>query len=159
VNRITSYLKRKYSEWKSYVKALFKQGLSPHEVALSIALASFWGVIPLLGIATPAVTFLTLKWKLNLPIAIFTTYVLSPLHVGLFIPFIHAGEWLLGIPHLPITFDALRDGLKSDILLTLSERGWQLSYGVLGWIMITLPLSVIIYLLFKSILSRKSTSH
>jgi len=133
---------------------LLTQGLSPHEIGLSVAFAVFWGVIPVFGVATPMITFLAIRYKLNVPIAIFVTYVLSPLHVGLFIPFIHAGEWLLGQEHLAITFEAIREGFSQDILETLADRGWQLSYGLLAWLVIMLPISIASYYLAKVIYKR-----
>jgi len=133
---------------------LLTQGLSPHEIGLSVAFAVFWGVIPVFGVATPVITFFAIRWKLNVPIAIFVTYVLSPLHVGLFIPFIHAGEWLLGQEHLPITFEAIREGFSQDILETLADRGWQLSYALLAWLVIMLPISIASYYLAKTIYKR-----
>lgn len=149
-------IRQRFEKFKIYVLDLFKQGLSPHELALSLAVASFWGVIPLLGIATPAVAFFSLRWKLNLPIAMFVTYAISPLHVGLFIPFIHVGERLLGVEHIPITWAAMKQGFQEDIIQTLLDRGWQLGYGVIGWTVIALPVSIAMYYILKLLLdSRK----
>lgn len=141
-----------------YIKKLFTQGLSPHEIGLSIAVASFWGVIPFIGVATPAVTFLCLRWKLNLPIAMFFTYALSPLHIGLFIPFIYGGEWILGVDHLPITWEVMKQEFSDDIRQALLDRGWQLLYGLIGWVILMLPISMAVYFLTKFIVTRSHKS-
>jgi len=141
-------LKARIKRGWAYVKSLFKQGLSPHELALSIATACFWGVIPIIGIATPAVTFSAIKAKLNLPLILFVTYLLSPFHIGLFVPFVIAGEWIVGAEHVPFTFEVMRTSFQTDVLGMIQERGLQILYGLIGWLVITAPIAVLVYYTF-----------
>lgn len=155
---IRSYISKKSRVLGRYVRKIFSQGLTPHELSLSVVIAIFWGLIPFFGVATPMVTFICLRLKLNLPIAMFLTYALSPLHVGLFIPFIYAGEWMLGIEHLPISIEALRSGLSDDFILTITQRCSQIIFGLFGWLVILLPTSIVLYHILTSLLKHREKS-
>lgn len=137
----------KNKKWYKKTKAVFSQGLTPKEMALSIVLGSFLGVIPLIGVATPVVTFLAIYLRLNLPLALFMTYALSPMHVLLFLPFIYGGEAIMGIEHIPITFEGVKTAFQADIMTALSDLSLQLGYGLIGWIVIGIPVSIALFFL------------
>ena len=153
---IGSYISRKVKVIRRYARRIFSQGISTHELSLSVAVAIFWGLFPFPGVATPVITFICLKWRLNLPIAMFLAYAIIPLQVGLFIPLIYAGEWMSGTEHLPISFEALNHGLRDGLLMTLVQRAGQIGYGVMGWIVLILPLSMLLYYILKSLLVRRA---
>lgn len=150
----------KKSKWHKKTKAVFSQGLTPWEMSLSIILGSFLGVIPLIGVATPVVTALCLYFRLNLPLAMFMTYALSPLHVLLFLPFVYGGETILGVEHMPITFEAVKAAFQDDIITAISDLSLQLGYGLVGWLVIGIPVTIvlffIIYFTLKYFQKRKS---
>lgn len=142
----------KEKRWYKKTKAVFSQGLTPWEMALSIVLGAFWGVIPLIGIATPAITFSAIYFRLNLPLALFMTYAVSPLHVLLFLPFIYAGEAIVGAEHLPITFERVQSAFQEDFMAALSDLSLQLGHGLVGWITIGIPVSIALFFLIYYIL-------
>ncbi len=152
-------LDKLYERSKSSVKELFTQGLTPHEIALSIAVASYWGLFPFPGIATPVLTFICWKWKLNLPIAMFLAYAIIPLQISLFIPYVYGGEWIFGAEHLPINFESFRDELSSGLVQTLLQRGTQIGHGIVGWLVFTLPAFVLIYVVLKWIFTLRTRSN
>ena len=82
-------------KWIRKISALFRQGLTPVELALSMSIGAAVGVIPLFGITTFITTAIILRLRLNLPVALFMTYALGPAHVLLFLPFIRFGEGVL----------------------------------------------------------------
>ncbi len=147
-----NWQKVKANKWTQKLIKVFNRGLTPWEMALSIMLGSFFGAIPLIGVATPAVTYLSIILRLNVPIALFMTYAVSPLHVLLFIPFIHLGEWILGFPQTSITFDAVTTAFKTDIIVALKDMALQLGCGLVGWILIGLPVAMILLFVLYSIL-------
>lgn len=148
----------KNKRWYQKTKAVFSQGLTPKEMALSIVLGSFLGAIPLIGVATPAVTFLALYLRLNLPLALFMTYAVSPLHVLLFLPFIYGGEAILGVEHMPITFEGVKTAFQADIMTALSDLSLQLGYGLVGWVVIGIPVSIGLFFLIYISLKYWSTA-
>jgi uncharacterized protein (DUF2062 family) len=62
---------------------------------MSIAAAAAFGVIPMFGVTTIAITCLALYLRFNLPLALFVTYAMGPIHLLLFIPFIRVGEFIM----------------------------------------------------------------
>ena len=131
------------------VIALFNQGLTPRELSLSIALGILIGVIPLFGIATPLITGLSIWLRLNLPLAVFMTYAVSPIHLLLFIPFIRIGEWLYGVQHSLLTFTAIKEAFVADYITAIQDLIFHLCCGVTGWIVVGFPVAMgLFYLLF-----------
>ncbi len=149
----------KEKRWYIKTKAVFNQGLTPREMAISIVLGSFLGVVPLIGVATPAITFLAIYFRLNLPLALFITYAVSPLHVLLFLPFIYAGETIVGADHLPITFERVQSAFQADFMAALSEMSLQLGYGIVGWITIGIPVSIALFFLIYYMLKYNPRLH
>ena len=142
----------KYS-WVRKGLALFKQGLSPRALALSITLGVVIGILPLFGIATWIVTFLAVSLRVNLPITIFTLYAVSPLHLILFLPFIKLGEWLLSIDATIISLDAIHLAFKTDFFKALYDLSFELAYGVLAWAILAIPIAAIVYFMLWTIFS------
>ena len=126
------------------IKEIFTQGISFKEIILSAALGSLIGIMPIFGIATLLITFLTLRFKLNIAIAILFTYIVSPFQAILFIPFIHLGEKAIGIKHTLLTFDAIKNAFESNILTTMKDLWLEIVCGLMGWSAIAIPVLILI---------------
>ncbi len=137
----------KYTEIKNHrltrrIIALFNQGLTPRELSLSITLGVLIGVLPLFGIATPLITGLSIWLRLNLPLAVFMTYAVSPIHLLLFIPFIRVGEWLYGVQHSILTFASIKNAFVHDYVAALQDLIFHLCCGLTGWVVIGFPVTI-----------------
>ena len=135
----------KEHKWIVKLRSLFQQGLGTKEMALSIAIGSYIGVLPLFGISTALVTAIAVWWRLNLPIAIFFTYAVGPIHILLIIPFIRLGEYIFGVKHMLLTVSAIKEAFQSDFFQALSDLALQIVCGVTGWIVIGIPVTYIFY--------------
>lgn len=82
---------------------IFRQGVSPKKLALSVALGVVIGVIPLPGWSTALCALVSLIWGLNVPAIQLVNYLLYPVQLALLIPFFRLGETLFGAPHLPLS--------------------------------------------------------
>lgn len=111
------------------IKEIFTQGLSAKEIILSALLGSLIGIVPVLGVAILLVTFLALRFKLNIAIAILFTYIVTPLQALLFIPFIHLGEKAIGIKHTLLTFEAIKKSFHKDIWITTKDLWLEIVCG------------------------------
>lgn len=134
------------------IKEIFTQGLSAKEIILSALLGSVIGIVPVLGVATLLVTFLALRFKLNIAIAILFIYIVTPLQALLFIPFIHLGERTIGIKHTLLTFEAIKNSFHKDIWITTKDLWLEIVCGLMGWSTIAIPF----FVLLSVIKSRKS---
>ena len=73
---------------------LLKQGMDPSRLALAIASGSVVGVFPVLGIATIICTGIAAVYRLNLPAIQLASYLVFPMQIILFFPFLYIGEVL-----------------------------------------------------------------
>ncbi|SHK39492.1 DUF2062 domain-containing protein [Maribacter aquivivus] len=137
--------------WNKF-KELFKQGLTPKQLSLSITVAIVVSLFPIFGISTIVLTALAVRYKLNLPIMIALSYVVEPIKALLFIPFINIGETLFGTAHTLLTFEAIKASYDLNFWNTLSSLSYELLCGFVGWGLTILPASIFFYFLLKEML-------
>lgn len=146
---------------KNYLKnvwiklvALFKQGLSPKLLALSIAVSMVVSMFPIFGITTLVLACIAIPLKLNLPIMIVLSYVFEPLKLFLLIPFINIGAKIFGAKHTLLTYEAIKTSYEFDFFGTTRSLAYELICGFGGWVIIALPVSILFYLLLKMLFSK-----
>jgi cyclopropane-fatty-acyl-phospholipid synthase len=86
--------------------ALLRQGVSPERLALCVAIGIVVGNIPVLGTSTIICTVIALLFRLNLPAMQLVQAAMAPTQVLLIIPYVRLGEWLLRVPHQPVSIAA-----------------------------------------------------
>lgn len=138
--------------WRKLV-VLFKQGLTPKQLALSLVVSTLVSIFPMYGISTIILTFIALRLKLNLPIMIVVSYIAEPIKVLLLIPFINIGAWFFGAEHTLLTFEAIKASYRESFMDTLKTLSYHLLYGFMGWTLVAIPLSVVLYFILKGILT------
>ena len=79
---MTGYFKKIWNK----IKKLFKQGLTPVQLAMTITMAVLVSLFPIFGITTIVLTAIALPMRLNLPIMIVLSYIIEPLKILLLIP-------------------------------------------------------------------------
>jgi uncharacterized protein (DUF2062 family) len=141
---------------RSKLVSLFKQGLSPKQLALSISISILISIFPIFGITTIVLTCIALPLKLNLPIAIALSYIVEPLKLLLMIPFINIGASLLGTEHALITFEAIKTSYQTDFFKTLSFLSYELLCGAIGWAITAIPFLIVFYLFLEMVLKFSS---
>jgi uncharacterized protein (DUF2062 family) len=82
---------------------LLRQGVSPEKLALCVAIGIVVGNIPILGTSTIICTVIALLFRLNLPAIQLAQAAMAPTQLLLIIPYIRLGEWLLRVPHQPLS--------------------------------------------------------
>lgn len=138
--------------WKKF-KELFKQGITPKQLALSITVATVVSLFPIFGVSTIVLTALAVKYKLNLPIMIALSYVVEPLKAILFIPFTNIGATIFGTEHTLLTFEAIKISYEASFLDTAKKLSFELLCGTVGWTLTTIPLGILSYFMLKVILT------
>lgn len=133
---------------------VFKQGLTPKQLALSLTVSIVVSLFPIFGITTVILTLLALKLKLNLPIMIIISYAIEPLKALLIIPFIKIGGSIFGTEHKLLDLMSIKESFKENsILETVGTLSFELLCGFAGWFSTVLPLSIPLYFLLKFILT------
>ena len=100
--------------------------------------------MPILGIATISVTFLALRFHLNLAVAILFSYLVAPLQILLFFSFIHLGKKVFFLKQSILTFDAIKIMFQKPILHVVKELWIEIACGLLGWSAVAVPVFVLI---------------
>jgi len=137
--------------WRKF-KELFKQGITPKQIALSITVATVVSLFPIFGISTLVLTALAVRFKLNLPIMIVLSYIIEPIKAILFVPFINIGETLFGTEHTLLTFQAIKASYDLSFWTTVKSLSYELLCGFAGWTLTVLPTSILLYFLLKEML-------
>lgn len=137
------------------VLGLLKQGLTPTQLALTVALGTVIGTIPLLGTTTLLATFVALRLRLNVPAMHTVCLLLSPLQLLLLVPLLARGAGLLGGPAQPnLSVAGIRHLISTDWRAALSLL-WRAELGALAiWLLAGVPLGLLLYFGLKPVLRR-----
>ena len=131
---------------------LLSQGITPHKIALTIALGVVLGVAPVLGSTTLLCTAAALVFGINLPLIQVVNYLVYPLQLLLLIPFIQGGQWLFRQPPLPFSFAQLTALLRLRFWQTLAMLWEYTLHGLIAWLILGGMSAFIIYMVLRPIL-------
>jgi uncharacterized protein (DUF2062 family) len=123
---------------------LLKQGISPHRLALCVAIGVVVGNVPILGISTLLCAAIALAFRLNLPAMQLVQAAMAPTQLLLIIPFVRLGEWILRVPHQAVS-------IKEGLALVAQGAGhavallWNaILHAGLAWILVA-PFAVFLF--------------
>jgi uncharacterized protein (DUF2062 family) len=136
------------------VRSLLRQGVSPRALALSLAAGAVIAVIPIFGIATFVAFLVAAMFRLNHVAIQLTNYLIYPLQFVLFIPFVRAGEMLLGLTPVVISASELAHRIMTDFSATIAEYGLAIAAATLAWALIAIPLTALLTALLQYVLAR-----
>ncbi len=141
LNDMKSFFTKIYNK----IVAVFKQGLEPIQVFKSILIALLFTIIPLPGTTTIILTTVALKAKLNLPIMITFSYLITPLQYALLMPFIKVGETVFSTQHTLYSVQAIMASFEMGFFNTLQKLTFEIICGIAGWAVITIPAAFLFY--------------
>ncbi len=124
---------------------LLRQGLTPHKLALSLALGVALSCFPVFGTTTILCAIVAVAFRLNLPAIQVGNYLALPLQLALFIPFMRLGERILRAPRFPLSPEQLLVMAKTrpDKTMRLLLSGqW---HAILGWIVVAPGIALVAY--------------
>ncbi len=124
---------------------LLKEGITPQKLAQSVTLGIVMGFIPIWGISTSLCVALGLKFRLNMVAIQTANYLVAPLQLLVFIPFIHLGNFFTQSASFPYTAEQVLLEIQQAPEVMFLEFGWAITQGVLAWALVMLPLSLILY--------------
>jgi uncharacterized protein (DUF2062 family) len=92
-----------------------KQGLSPEELALCVALGGVLAIFPIVGSTTLLCALVAWAARLNQPVIQTVNYMFYPVQILLLIPFYRMGECLFRAPHLPLSVHEVKRLIQSGM--------------------------------------------
>lgn len=135
------------------VVALLSEGMTPHKLALTLALGIMLGAIPVLGTTTILCALAAVVFRLNLPLIQAMNFLAYPLQLLLLIPFMQAGQWIFREPPLPFTYHQLLALFHAGFWHAL-EMLWSYSlHGLVAWLILGGAGALIVYLVTRSLFS------
>jgi len=112
---------------------------------LAIALAVPLGIVPVYGFITPLATVIAIWWRLNVALVLGILYLVFPLQLLLFVPFLWLGGMLFQLSPLPFS--------PTELMVMVENEGWKLfqqiwktNLAAVGvWLLIAVPLGALLY--------------
>ena len=132
---------------------LLKQGLDPSKLSLALTSGAVIGVFPVLGIATFACGGVAALFRLNHPAIQLANYIVFPIQMILFFPFLAIGETVTGNSLDAISQTKLAETFSLGFLTAIQELTQYFMLASLGWILALAPLFVILYFALKHLIS------
>jgi uncharacterized protein (DUF2062 family) len=131
MNRVRNWVQAKVVQ---PVVTVIKAGITPHKLALSLAVGLSCGIFPIPGLTTLPVLAVAFAAGLNVPIAQVINLLVTPLNLMTVVPFKNLGESLLGAEPAPLSVADLASGLRVAPIATLRDTGAAIAHALFGWL-------------------------
>lgn len=131
-----------------------RQGLTPHELALTLAVGLCLSVPPVIGTTTILCALAAVALRLNQPLIQAVNFLAYPLQLLLLVPYLRAGEWLFREPHTPLSPSKIAAMARTDLRGTIASLGTVLWHGALVWAVLSVPMGFLLYAILKPGLAR-----
>ena len=128
--------------------------MTPHKLAVTVAVGTVVGILPGLGVTTVMGTALAARFRLNIAATVLVSYLVHPLQLLLIIPFIKAGVFMFGLDDLKLTLDEMIAMFKMDWLAALNKLWMANLAAVLAWAILVIPVGALLYFALLPILKR-----
>jgi len=115
---------------------LLKQGITPEKLAVSAVLGFILGIFPVLGSTMILCAAASYIFRLNIAAIQTVNYLVYPLQLLFFIPFIRIGEFILNSEPFPISMEKIFSLLQQDIVLAVRTFWTANLHGIFAWAVI-----------------------
>jgi len=146
-----------YKKLINEIKIAFLQGFTPKKIAQSIAIGLVFGTIPFC-ISTILCTAVAILLRLNQPIIQLINFLVFPLQIGLFIPYLKLGEFLLKEKTIPLNYLEIKEIFNLSAKLFILKLGKTIIFALLGWLILSPFIFISSYYFIFLILNKISTS-
>lgn len=132
--------------------AQLRQGITPDQLALSLALGIVLGLFPILGATSALCALAAFRLRLNQPAIQLVNWLCAPLQLLLLLPFYHAGT-CFGAPRLSLSVVQLVARFKGEGLLGfVADFGLVALGGIAVWLLLAPPVAALLYFLLRPLL-------
>ena len=137
------------------VLGLLRQGLSPEQLALTVAVGVCVGLVPFLGAITTLAALAALRLRLNVAAMQLVSHLMTPLQLLIFVPLLRQGARLLGnAQEKELSLAQVRQLFTHDWRAALHLL-WRAEVGALAlWLLGALPLMVVLYFVLRPLFRR-----
>jgi len=133
-----------------------KDGLTPEKLAFSVTIGIVSGIFPVIGMTTLLSIVLTMLFRQNLLIVQSVQWILALVQILLIIPFMQFGAYLLHQSVAHINMEQINHAFQPGMLSGIKTVGMFHLYGILTWLILSIPASAVSYFGLLFIFQRKS---
>ena len=130
-------------------KRTLSKGLDKKKVVYSIAIGLSGGIFPVLGTTTVLCIGLTFLFRANHAIVQLINWAVYPLQIIFYIPLIKLGTVIFSGPDFELSFLQVKEAFQSGFFNGIEIIGMAHLYGILAWIIVSIPLAIISYFLLS----------
>jgi uncharacterized protein (DUF2062 family) len=128
-----------FSRLTSLVSGELRKGLTPLEIARTLAIAVVLGLFPLLGFTTLLCGIFGALWKLNHALLQSLNYLLAPLQLLLLPVWLHLGAWIFQVEAVTVSPLRVVEEFQASPLQFLQDYGLAGAQAVLAWTLLAVP--------------------
>lgn len=132
--------KNRTAEW-------LRMGVSPRQLALTLALGFAIGCLPVFGIPTALCAVVAVTFGLNVPAIQAANYVAMPLQLALVLPFVRLGSWMFATGSRPALQKTLTHGAPIQVLQTSG-------HALAAWLVVAAPMVLLLTVVLTPVLRR-----
>jgi uncharacterized protein (DUF2062 family) len=123
--------------------------ISPAQLALSISLSVMLGLFPFFFLPTVFIVLAAFVLRLNLPVMMACNYIVWPLQIILFIPYIHLGNWLFGSNAEAVSFTVMVQAFRLGFVQALHHLLNILMLAAGAWAISSIPAGLLLYVILR----------
>lgn len=132
------------------ILAQLRQGITPQQIAFTLAVGFTLGIFPILGATTALCALVGVAFRLNQPIIQLVNYLAYPAQIALLFPFYRAGEGLFGLAPVPLlSVTELAQRFADDIPQFFADYGLVALCGIAVWALLAPLLCGGLYLVLR----------
>ncbi|SHG66927.1 Uncharacterized conserved protein, DUF2062 family [Hydrocarboniphaga daqingensis] len=117
---------------RNVVLEQLRRGITPHQLALTVAVSSALALFPALGTTTLLCLAAGAALRLNHPLMQLVNYLLSGVQLLLILPLWKAGQWL-GAPAFSLSLDEVKARVEAAPWQALADFGGVMLGGIGFW--------------------------
>ncbi|WP_051719140.1 DUF2062 domain-containing protein [Hymenobacter sp. IS2118] len=137
------------------ILSILRQGLSPEQLALTVALGVSIGAIPFMGAITTVAALVAVRLRLNVAALQFVSHMMTPLQLLIIIPLLRLGARLMdNTTENELTVSHIRHLFATDWQAAL-QLLWRAEVGAMAiWLLGSVPIVALLYFVLRPIFRR-----
>ena len=140
------------------IVALLTQGITAEKIALSLSFGIVLGVFPVLGSTSLLCAAAAVIFRLNLPAIQLVNWLIYPLQLFFFVPFIRMGERLFRAAPLQLSLAQMLAMIRADLPHAVATLWLAEVHAMTAWLLIGSPAILLLYFLLSRALGRVAVS-
>lgn len=155
-SRSTNWLHSRWPFVRANLGEWLGNGISPRQLAFTLALGFALGCLPMLGVSTAICAVLAIALRLNMPAIQAANWVAMPFQMLLIVPFLRLGQWIVPGERGAVTPDRMLAQMQSSPWHAVVQMSGAISHALLAWGLAAGPALLLLTLLLTPVMHRVS---